>query len=328
MVCLSLVTSPSVAGRKVSVKNAMRKWPSLTVPDGTAVGYLDEHRSDLLQVRHDGLGELIGPRAATEVFGTGLGALQGLLYPGQHPLGLVIVTEVDQHVLRREQGRERVCAVLSRVLRGRTVHRLEDRDLLTNIRPGSDTKAAGKTRAQVRQNIAVEVRADEHVVEVRLHGELHAHVVHDAVVYLLEVVFVVLGDLEEHVPEETVGKLHDVGLVDHGDVFATLFFGSFEGHATDTLGALAGDDLDRLRRVFADGVFHAGVEVLGVLAVDHDVDVLVRRLYARQAQGWPDVPVEVELLTQRHVHGPEPRPYRCGQRPLNGYLVALDRLEH
>src|SRR5215208_7232602 len=192
---------------------------------------------------------------------------------------------MDQHVLRREQRGERIGAVLSSVLGGRAVDRLEDRDLLPDVRSWGDAEPAGKARAQVGQDVAVEVRTHQNVIEVRLHDELHAHVVYDAVIYLLEVVLVVFGDLEEHVPEQTIGELHDVGLVDHGDVFATLFFGSFEGHATDTLGALTGDDLDRLRRVFADGVLHASVEVLGVLAVDDDVDVLVGRLHAGKAQG-------------------------------------------
>jgi len=50
--------------------------------------------------------------------------------------------------------------------------------------------------AQRSEDVAIEVRADHHVVELRLHHE-HAHVVDDAVVDLLEVVLVVLRDLIE-----------------------------------------------------------------------------------------------------------------------------------
>ena len=49
--------------------------------------------------------------------------------------------------------------------------------------------------------------------------------------------------------------------------------------------ALAGDDLDALGRVAADHVLDAGVEVLGVLADDHEVDVLVAGLDARPSSG-------------------------------------------
>src|SRR5215213_6064628 len=265
-------------------------------------------RPPILQVRDDGLRKLPGSSTAAEILRTRLGALQGRFYACLHPIGLFAVAEVDEHVLGREQRRERVGPVLSGVLRGRAVDGFEDRDLLTYVRPRGDAEPTGEPGTEVREDVAVEVGADQNVVEVRFHDELHAHVVDDAVVYLLEVVLVVLGDLEEDVTEQSVRELHDVGLVDDGDVLAALFFRPLEGHPTDALSTLAGDDLDRLRRMLADGVLYAGVEVLGVLAVDDDVDALIWRLHPGQAQGRPDVPVEVELLAKRHVYGPEPRP--------------------
>src|SRR3712207_5175037 len=118
------------------------------------------------------------------------------------------------------------------------------------------------------------------------------------------------------------------GLVDDRDVLAALFFRPLESHPADAFRTLTGDDLDRLRRVFAHGVLHAGVEILGVLTVDDYVDVLVGRLHPGEAQRGPDVPVEIQLLAQRHVHGPEARADRRGKRALQCYLVALDGLEH
>src|SRR5215203_839264 len=72
----------------------------------------------ILQVRDDSLRELPGSRAAAEVLCTGLGVLEGRLYSCLHPVGLLAVAYVDEHVLGREQRRERVCPVLSSVLRG------------------------------------------------------------------------------------------------------------------------------------------------------------------------------------------------------------------
>src|ERR687894_2338047 len=198
MVWRNLVTTPSVAGRKVSVKNAMRTC---------RVGF------SRLQVRDDCLRELPGASRAAQVLGACLGAPQRRLYARLHAVGLLVVAKVVEHVLRREQGGQRVGAVLAGVLGRGAVHRLEDGDLLPYVRPRRDTQATGQPRAQVRDDVAIEVRADEHVVEVRLHDELHAHVVHDAVVYLLEVVLVILRDLEEDVAEEAVSILHDVRLV-------------------------------------------------------------------------------------------------------------------
>src|SRR5215211_6307802 len=253
-------------------------------------------RPPILQVRDDGLRKLPGSSTAAEILRTRLGALQGRFYACLHPIGLLAVAEVDEHVLGREQRRERVGPILSGVLRGRSVDGFEDRDLLAYVRPWGDAEATCEPGAEVREDVAVEVGADQNIVEVRFHDELHAHVVDDAVVYLLEVVLVVFCDLEEDITEQAVGELHDVGLVDDGDVLAALFLRALEGHPADSLGAFAGDDLYRLGGMLTHGMLDAGVEVFCVLAVDDDVDVLVRRLYAWQAQRRPDVPVEVELL--------------------------------
>src|ERR671928_677244 len=114
------VTTPSVAGKKVSVKNAIRNGRS----------------RDLLQVGDDGLRKLLRARRASQVLGTGLWALESRFAAPLHALGLFVVAEVIEHVLRREQGGERVGAVLSGVLGGRPVHRLEDRCILTDVGPG------------------------------------------------------------------------------------------------------------------------------------------------------------------------------------------------
>src|SRR5215211_6658735 len=53
----------------------------------------------ILQVRDDGLRELSGPGAASEVLRTRFGALQGRFDPRLHPVGLLAIVEVDEHVL-------------------------------------------------------------------------------------------------------------------------------------------------------------------------------------------------------------------------------------
>ena len=58
--------------------------------------------------------------------------------------------------------------------------------------------------------------SDQHVVELRLLDQLHAHVVDDPVLEL-DPPRVVGGDLAAALEEEAVGQLHDVGLVDGGD---------------------------------------------------------------------------------------------------------------
>ena len=128
--------------------------------------------------------------------------------------------------------------------------------------------------------------------------------------------------------EEPVGALHDVGLVHRGDLAAAVRARVLEGEAHDALAALARDDLDALGGVVADHVLDAGVEVLGVLAHDDEVDVVEAAAHALHRLGRAQAGVQVELLAQRHVDAAEARADRRRDRPLDRHLVAADRLEH
>ena len=97
------------------------------------------------------------------------------------------------------------------------------------LAPGRHAEAADQTGAQVREDVAVEVLQTQHVELVRVHHELHAGGIDDGVVGLD--LGVVLGDLAEAVEEEPVGELHDVGLVDRGDLLAAPFARVLEGEA-------------------------------------------------------------------------------------------------
>ena len=136
-----------------------------------------------------------------------------------------------------------------------------------DVRAGRDAQAADQARRQVADDVAVEVRQHEHVVQLGLLDELHAHVVDDAVLELDPAV-VVGRDGPAALEEQAVRQLHDVGLVDGRDLVPAVGDGVLEREPGDPLGRLAGDDLDALRGVAADHVLDAGVQVLGVLADD------------------------------------------------------------
>ena len=112
----------------------------------------------------------------------------------------------------------------------------------------------------------------QHVVQLRLLDQLHAHVVDDAVLEL-DPAGVLGGDLPAALQEEAVGELHDVGLVDGGDLAAAVAQRVLERVARDALRGGAGDDLDALGGIGPDPVLDPGVQVLGVLADDDQVDV-------------------------------------------------------
>ena len=104
--------------------------------------------------------------------------------------------------------------------------------------------------------------------------------------------------------------------------------GVVEGVARDPLGRGAGDDLDALRRVRADAMLDARVQVLGVLAHDDQIDVLVARLNALHRASRAEVGIQVERLAQGHVDGAEALADRRRDRALERDARLADRVEH
>ena len=127
--------------------------------------------------------------------------------------------------------------------------------------------------------------------------------------------------------EEPVGQLHDVRLVHGRDLAPAVRDGVFEGVAGDPLGRRTGDDLDALRGVRADHVLDAGVQVLGVLADDDQVDVVVARLDAAHRLRRPEVGVQAECLAEPDVDAPEAAADRRRDRPLEADPGPPNRFE-
>ena len=109
---------------------------------------------------------------------------------------------------------------------------------------------------------------------------------------------VVLRDGPARLEEQAVGQLHDVCLVHGRDLVPAVGDRVIEGEARDPLGCGAGDDLDALGGVGTDPVLDARVQVLGVLADDDQVDVLVARLDALHRPRRAQVRVQVERLAE------------------------------
>ena len=70
---------------------------------------------------------------------------------------------------------------------------LEDGAVGPDVRPRGHAQPAHQSRRQVAEDVAVKVRQHQHVVQLRLLHQLHAHVVDDAVLELD--VGILLGDL-------------------------------------------------------------------------------------------------------------------------------------
>ncbi len=135
------------------------------------------------------------------------------------------------------------------------------------------------------------------------------------------------GDRAATLEEQPVGQLHDVGLVHGRDLAPAVGDRVVEREPGDPLGGRAGDDLDALRGVGADHVLDARVQVLRVLANDHEVDILVARLETLHRAGRPQVRVQAERLAERDVDAAEPLPDRGRDGALECDLVTSDGLQ-
>ena len=92
---------------------------------------------------------------------------------------------------------------------------------------GDEAEAADEGRAEIADDVAVEIFKQQRVVLVGIHDKLHAGVVDDvlAVINLGKS----FGHFAGAAQKEAVGQLHDVGFVDGVNLFAAVLAGVFEG---------------------------------------------------------------------------------------------------
>ena len=135
--------------------------------------------------------------------------------------------------------------------------------------PGTRPSPPTKARAQIADDVAVEVLQQQRVVLVGIHHQLHAGVVDD--VLAVEDLGKPLGHLARAAQKQPVGELHDVGLVDGVNLLAAVLARVLEGELGDARRALFGDHLDALDHAGNDFVLQADVLALGVFADDDQV---------------------------------------------------------
>lgn len=214
---------------------------------------------------------------------------------------------VETHVLQHHDGAQKQSSGVGKGLAGNigsgTVDSLEDRALVTNVTGGSETETTDQTSAHVGKNVTVQVGHDKDLVVVggRVGDDLEARVVQQLSVELD--VGELLGDLAGGVQEETVGHLHDGGLVDNADLLLVDGLRVLEGETEDTLGSLLGNELDALDDAVNDDVLNAGIFTLGVLTDENGVDVVVGGLVASNGLAGTQVGEKVESTTESQVQG-------------------------
>ena len=111
----------------------------------------------------DGLGKLLGGSRATEVASEYLIFVQRLIDSLAHPVRKVAPVNMIEHHRGRKQKRERIGFPLTRKIRCRAMHRLENRGIDADVGGGSHAQPTHKACNFVRQNIAKKVGGEDHI---------------------------------------------------------------------------------------------------------------------------------------------------------------------
>lgn len=215
-------------------------------------------------------------------------------------VGVVIETKVTkQHGTGKDHGTGVGLVLTLDVQANVTATRLENSGVTAHVAARNQTGTTDKSGSDVGQNATVQVRHDHNVELLGPGDSLHGCVVDNHVVDLQS--RVVLGGLVEGVAEETIGQLHDVGLVDAGNLLTVVGESKAESELGNALGLSTGDNLQRLDHTLHRLVLKTRVLSLCVFTDNAKVDVLVAGLIAGDVLDQHDRRVDVKLLTQSNV---------------------------
>ncbi len=191
------------------------------------------------------------------------------------PIGMTIETHVLQHHNAAEQQSRRIRQSFPRDIRCRSVNRLEDGAFVANVSRRCETQTANQTGAHVRQDIAIQIRHDQHLVIVR--GRI-GHDLETCIVEQLRIkldVREILADIARSPQEQTIAHLHDGRFVHRPDLGLADLLGVLKCETKDSLAGGSRDELDALHHTIDDDVLDARVLPLRVLPDQSQVDVVV-----------------------------------------------------
>lgn len=190
---------------------------------------------------------------------------------------------------------------------------LTDSEAITDISTGDETQAANEGSSTVREDVTVEVRGDNDIVELGLAEELVDHGVDDLLLDKDGRELLSSKSAASGLTEETVSLGEHVRLVgdgNHGlvtgrggggsgaDILATER--NLTGDVGDAERGVLGDTLDGLGNLAVgalDGALFLHVQILGVLADDDQVNGLAIAV-ASGGLNRANVGVQVELLAE------------------------------
>ena len=205
---------------------------------------------------------------------------------------------IEHHDRAKEQGSGVGEAFPGNVGRG-AVDGFKHGGFVADVGAADDAEAADQAGGEIAHHVAVKIGQQQHVELLRIQNNLHASVIDDEF-FVLD--FGILrGDVTDALEKEAVRELHDVGFVDGVNFFAAFALGIFEGEMRDLRGGFFSDDFEAFDNAGDDFVFEAGVEIFGVFADEHDVDVLETGFDAGKILDRANVGVEIEGFAQAVV---------------------------
>lgn len=255
-----------------------------------------------LHLVQNGAGELMGGAVTAHITSADRALGNDVVDGLGDAVGMLVKTQVTEHHGSGKEHGGWVGLVLTLdVKTDVSASWLENGNVTAHVATWDDTWASDKGGTDVGENASVQVWHDENVKLLWTGDTLHGGVVDNHVAGLES--WEVLGNSVEGVTEKAVSQLHDVGLVDTGDLLAVVGKGERESELGDALRLGAGDDLERLNNTWNGLVLEAGVLSLGVLTDDGKVDVLVAGLVSWDVLDQDNGRVDVELLTESDVEG-------------------------
>ncbi len=107
------------------------------------------------------------------------------------------------------------------------MHGFKHRLAIAHISAWDHAQPAHQARRQIGNNVAVQVREQQNIKSLRPHHQLHRSIIDNQ--FLIGDVGIILRYFATAPQEQPIGQLHDVGLMNRGDLLAPGFLGELEG---------------------------------------------------------------------------------------------------
>lgn len=224
---------------------------------------------------------------------------------------MIVETEVsEQHGAGKEEGGRVGLIFALDIETDVSASRLKDSNLAAHVAAWDDTRSTNQSGGNVGKNTTVKVGHDHNVELLRAGHSLHGSIVNDHVIDLEG--RIVLSHSLDSVSEQTIGELHDVGLVNAGHLLTVVCEGEREGELGNTFRLGPGDNLQGFHDARHRLMFQARVLALGVLTHNTKVDILVPCDETGDVLDQHNRGIDVELLSKGNVEGLVTGPFDWG----------------